>query len=108
MKAIWLAIALLFLGLAKLSAATLDTAALDRALKFGMDFQTGLVRECAIVQFTNGEKWQVLIVYYDAVELKRWTDGASWRLHFNNFDDMSRILLFYHADRSAPACIIFD
>jgi hypothetical protein len=108
MKPILLAIALLFLGLAKLSAALLDEAALDRALKIGMDFQTGAIEQCSVLRFTNGEKWRVLIIYYDAAELKR-EDGASWRIRFNDFDDMSRIAKVYHVvDMFAPACIIFN
>jgi len=87
----------------------LDSAALDRALKIGMDFQTGAIEQCSVLKFTNGEEWQVLIIYYDAAELKRWEDRASWKIRFNDFDQMSRIAKVYHVvDIFAPACIIFN
>jgi hypothetical protein len=86
----------------------LDTAALDRALKFGMDFKTGIISACTLLEFADGKKWQVLVVYRNAAHLQR-QDGTYVReIYFNDFDEMSRIVKVYHVDRSAPACVIFN
>ena len=92
MKATGLAIALLFFGLGTLSAAPLDEAALARALKFGLEFKTGVISACTLLQSTDGKKWIVLdITQSDAYLQSTSNDTGNQTIYFDDMDEMSRI-----------------
>src|SRR5438477_10666810 len=91
MKAIGLVIALPFFGPGTLSAAPLDEAALDRAHGFGRDFQSGVIKECTVLEFTDGGIWLVIEVGDTSAYLQRRDQDRATLLDFKNMAQLSRI-----------------
>jgi hypothetical protein len=89
----------------------LDTPALNRALKFGLDFQSGIIDTCTRLELTGGEIWLVLKVHHDDANafLERQDRVDEMQISFKDMNQMSRIQkVLSYRDRLGPACVIFD
>src|SRR5436190_18537015 len=91
MKATGLGIALLFFGAGTLSAAPLDEAALDRAHKFEQDLQSGVIKECTVLEFTDGGIWLVIEVGDTSAYLQRRDQDGATLLDFKNMAQAQEI-----------------
>ena len=109
MKAIGLVIALPFFGPGTLSAAPLDEAALDRAHRFERDFQSGVIKECTVLEFTDGGIWLVIEVGDTSAYLQRRDQDGGKQLDVKDMAQLSRIQkILSQPKRTDPACVIFD
>ena len=100
MKATGLGIALLFFGAGTLSAAPLDEAALDRAHKFEQDLQSGVIKECTVLEFTDGGIWLVIEVGDTSAYLQRRDQDGATLLDFKNMAQLSRIKKYCRSPRN--------
>jgi|tagenome__1003787_1003787.scaffolds.fasta_scaffold20126962_1 hypothetical protein len=108
-KAISLVVALLLFGLGTLSAAPLDGAALERAHRFVLAFKSGEIKQCTVLEFTDGAIWLVLKMNDTSAYLDRLYGVNSTDLDFNDMEQMSLIKrILMQPKPSDPACVIFN
>ena len=89
----------LFFGPGTLSAVPLDEAALDCAHRFERDFQSGVIKECTVLEFTDGGIWLVIEVGDTSAYLQRRDQDGATLLDFKNMA-RSRIKKYSRSPRN--------